>query len=899
MRSAPGMESTLPEAATWACQEESKAPDRRPNACSLQETQEAGDEKFRRLCQAAFDGVLVHDGRVIVDANEKCSLMFRCSVSEIVGRSILDFTAPEMHERVLAHVTGRSDLPFESIGLRHDGERFPLQVCGISMDASPLRIVALRDVSDRKRCQQKERDREEKFRVLAQAAFDGIVVQMDGRITEANASFCAMYGYAGDEVIGMNIESFIPTEHRTRVLDLIRSGFSKPYESYGLRRDGTSFPTEVFGVTLPDGQRIVACRDISARRTAEQALIESEDRYRDIVDNCHDLICTHDLEGRILSVNPAASHALGIPPDVLCSMKIQDLLFPAAAGAFAQYVRDLKRDGIASGMMIVAAPNGRRRLWEYRNTLRIDGVTTPVVRGIARDVTEREDALHAVRKSEEHFRSIIENVSDVIAIVEPDGRLRYHSPSVERVLGYPANALADKPFYDLVHPTEAARAAEFLARQVADRDVIQTIELRLRHQNGAWRSFEIVAKNLVEGGRVSAVVANARDITDRKLLESQLAQANRLTSLGRLAATVAHEFNNVLMGMQPFAELMQRPDAEPAIVAKGAWHISNSIQRGKRIALDILRFTQPAEPVIAIVDVGEWWAKFAPEAEAVLGNMIRLDSMIPRGLSIVADKTQLSQVLANLVANARDAMPSGGILTVRAGVPAPNAVFPFGIVVRPDQFVQIAVGDSGSGMPPEVMDRAFEPLFTTKQSGGTGLGLAVAHQVIKQHGGHIFVESEPGEGTVFHLFIPIPKGSAVCAEPEKDESEDCGLETRKLLMVEDEPLIVEGIRALLAFSGIEVESVGSGAEATGAVDRFHPDVVLLDFGLPDMDGAEVYARIRKLHASLPVIFATGHGDRQAIQSELGDPRTRFLQKPFDVDTLLETIGELERSEVGR
>jgi two-component system, cell cycle sensor histidine kinase and response regulator CckA len=224
-------------------------------------------------------------------------------------------------------------------------------------------------------------------------------------------------------------------------------------------------------------------------------------------------------------------------------------------------------------------------------------------------------------------------------------------------------------------------------------------------------------------------------------------------------------------------------------------------------------------------------------------------------------------------------------------------MFAFGVVARPEQFVQISVRDTGLGMPPEVMAQVFEPLFTTKQNGGTGLGLAVAHQVLTQHGGHLFVESEPGRGTTFHLFIP--QGHPACAEPAEDDSGNDLLRSRRLLIVEDEPSIVEGISELLAFSGIEVHAVDRGAEAADAVARFHPDIVLLDVGLPDMDGAAVYARIRGIDASLPVIFATGHGDRHAIQDELCDPRTRFLQKPFEMATLLEMIGELERSEGAR
>jgi len=503
-----------------------------------------------------------------------------------------------------------------------------------------------------------------------------------------------------------------------------------------------------------------------------------------------------------------------------------------------------------------------------------------------------EESLAAVRHSEQHFRSILENSPDLIAIIERDGKLRYQSPSIERALGINSDSVVGRAFLDFVHPDDAQRASQFLERQIAEPSAIGMVELRFQHDNGSWRSFEVVARNLAAAGAVTAIVTEARDITERKLLEAQLAQANRLSSLGRLAATVAHEFNNVLMGMQPFTELMQRPDAPASMISKGAWHISNSIQRGKRIALDILRFTQPAQPVTAQVDVGEWWEKFAREAEIVVGNLVRLVSKIPyRGTCVVADQEQLSQVMANLVANARDAMPAGGTLTVQACQPPPDSVFAFGIVANPAQFIQISVSDTGQGITPEVLQHIFDPLFTTKKNGGTGLGLAVAHQVLTQHGGYIFAESEVGRGTTFHLFLP--KGDPPCNESCEIPTQPQTPDERTLLMIEDEQPIVEGISALLSCEGMKVVAVGTGGEAAAAVARFHPDVVLLDFGLPDMDGSEVYTLLRKMNPLLPVIFATGHGDRRAIHDGMADTRTRFLQKPFKVATLLEMIDELQ------
>ena len=604
-----------------------------------------------------------------------------------------------------------------------------------------------------------------------------------------------------------------------------------------------------------------------------------------------DFICTHDLEGRLLSANATVCEVFGLTLAELRRFSIRNLLPPDGGMAFDEYLQALQREGTAAGLMKLDTPGGRR-IWEYRSTIEKNEGAAPVVRGVARDVTEREEKFLDVRRSEDYFRSIIENASDIIAIVGRDGHIRYGSPSVERVLGYPRKVLAGINSIELIHSDDAAVALAFLSIQLADPAAMQTVELRARHQDGTWRSFEVVATNLVKRDQTSAVIINARDITERKLLEAQLVRANRLGGLGRLAATVAHEFNNVLMGMQPFAELMQRSDVTPEVISKGAWHIGNSIQRGRRIVLDILRFSQPHVPVTDAVDLGAWWETFAAEAEAVLGNMIAIESAIPKqSLFAIADRSQLDQVIANLVANARDAMPSGGTLTVSANELQANARFSFGFVPHPECFVQITVRDTGCGMPPEVKERIFEPLFTTRQSGGTGLGLAVAHQVLTQHGGFLFVESEEGRGTAFHLFLPK------ALPPQKNKSSETASArmpaAKKLLIIDDETAISDGIAALLEQDGIGVEAITTGVEAKRAILSFRPDVVLLDFGLPDLDGSEVYEIIREIDTNLPVIFATGHGDRRILHDRLHDPYTRFLQKPFEVADLLAMMVDLE------
>ncbi len=389
--------------------------------------------------------------------------------------------------------------------------------------------------------------------------------------------------------------------------------------------------------------------------------------------------------------------------------------------------------------------------------------------------------------------------------------------------------------------------------------------------------------------RSSSIIENARDITERELLEAQLVQANRLTGLGRLAATVAHEFNNVLMGMQPFAELLRQPNPSPEMLETCAHHLSNSIQRGKRVAQDILRYTQPAAPVTSPVNLAAWWKLLSPELHAQLGSHITFNSWIPDDLVVIADALQLSQVFSNLVNNAQDAMPEGGTLTIRAEATSKDEQYPFGVVSDSSSFVHLSVSDTGSGISEEILEHLFEPLFTTKTHGGTGLGLAVALQVISRHQGHIFVESEAGVGTTFHVFLPRSAADHPVTTPEAP-AERVPIRARRLLIVDDEESITEGLSEVLVLEGFQVGVARTGLETLAAVERFLPDMVLLDIGLPDIDGRDVAKRLRLAHPELPIIFSTGHADDAELNRY---SLARFLRKPFDVELLLDTIADIE------
>jgi signal transduction histidine kinase len=374
-------------------------------------------------------------------------------------------------------------------------------------------------------------------------------------------------------------------------------------------------------------------------------------------------------------------------------------------------------------------------------------------------------------------------------------------------------------------------------------------------------------------------------IAERKRLEEQLEKANRVASLGRLAATMAHDFNNVLMGISPFIELLKRPDISLDRRVSALDHMSTAIARGRSMTEQILRYTNPAEPVFQAVRLWPWAQALAQELGALPGApytfMLDADD---RQLRARADLGQLHQVISNLVINAREAMPNGGAITLRLRYEETGTQFAFGIVPQVERFVHVVVEDEGPGIPASLQERIFEPLFTTKRH-GTGLGLAITHQVVKRHGGLIFVESEEKKGTRFHIFLPLADGPL----PKRGQEPAA---KRRVVLVEDDVNVATGIALLLQEENFEVDVVNRGADVAAAVERANPAVIVLDLGLPDVEGTSVYEEVAAMYPGVPVIFSTGQGGERQLEAYLSRGNVAMLLKPYDVDALISAINRL-------
>ncbi|MBK5260613.1 MAG: GAF domain-containing protein [Thermoanaerobaculia bacterium] len=509
------------------------------------------------------------------------------------------------------------------------------------------------------------------------------------------------------------------------------------------------------------------------------------------------------------------------------------------------------------------------------------------------EALERERSRRALIESERRYRSVVEGASEIIFSISPGGEIISLNPAFQVITGWPAADWLGKSLVGLVVPEDQGKVTSLLTSMLRQPQSM-TREAKLVGRHGPVL-LEVSVSPRVAEGRVVELYGFARDISEQRRAEAEkdqvtakLEQANRLSSLGRLAATVAHEFNNVLMGIAPFADILRRETlSERGLSA--VEQIASSVKRGKRITEDILRFTQPAEPVFNALEIETWLPGIVTEARSILGPNYAIDlDLGDSDFVILGDPNQLHQSFVNLMLNARDAMLDGGRITVSAVREEPEARFPFGAVRHPERFAHIILEDRGHGMSRETLRHIFEPLFTTKRN-GTGLGLAVTRQVITKHAGEIFVESAEGVGTRFHLFLPLSHEVILAAGSPETARLPGPRRYARVLIVEDERAVSSGLASLLESEGVAVQVVESGGEVMGAVARNNPDVVVLDIGLPDMDGTIVYASLSAAYPRLPVVFSSGHGDQVKLEHLLTQPHVSFLLKPYDIDTLLRTL----------
>ncbi len=503
---------------------------------------------------------------------------------------------------------------------------------------------------------------------------------------------------------------------------------------------------------------------------------------------------------------------------------------------------------------------------------------------------ENRRLFEAQLAQEGRFRSLVQNASDLIVVVDRAGSISYVSPSGARAFGEAPALKVGAEAKGLFPPEDASALLES-----GETDTIgpRRVQSRILSATGEWREIEVVATDLRSDAAVEGIVLNCRDVTERTALERKLLHAQKLDAIGRLAGGLAHDLNNVLAVVRGYAELLRDDLPAGSKAFEDLRQIEHAADKASGITKKLLGLSRNQAVQRGSVDLNQVLRGLEPILRQVLTDGIEIEIECDPALwPVSADQGQMEQLLINLVTNARDAMPRGGHLRITtvnySGQDVPRTE---GAVLPPGPFVAIAVADEGVGMSPEVQARVFEPFFTTKPpTKGLGLGLSMVQSIATESGGFVHLDSAPGRGSTFTIVLPRTGASAV--EADGAEPADAGaLRGRSVLLVDDEFAVRAVSRRILEREGCRVYEMSSAADAleVAADGRNHIDALLTDLVMPQMNGRELIARFRQQRPGVPIVCMSGFADASDDASDLGESVVALIAKPFSAATLVRAL----------
>ncbi|MGH7650927.1 MAG: ATP-binding protein [Gemmatimonadaceae bacterium] len=514
------------------------------------------------------------------------------------------------------------------------------------------------------------------------------------------------------------------------------------------------------------------------------------------------------------------------------------------------------------------------------------GVLGTSLNAMAETLQKREEAMTL---SEMRFRAIIENVDDVIIISRADGPRSYVSPAMARVLGYSEEELLALTAQDMIHPADWPGVRELIRDVQTATGTTLFGQARYRHRNGSWRIMELSVSNLSDVAGVEGLLVNLRDVTEHVALESDLRQAQKMESVGQLAGGVAHDFNNLLTVISGRIDFLLGASNLESDQQDDLEEIKKAADRAAGLTQQLLAFSRKQLLQPRVVDLNRTLDEVEPMLRRLIGEDIQIRIEHGDELGFVsADPGQLQQILMNLALNARDAMPSGGVLTFKT---ANNTVHHERDIatahLNAGDYVTLNVSDTGVGMDQATQARIFEPFFTTKTHGrGTGLGLSTVYGIVNQSGGAISVTSAPQAGTTFKVYFPRTDGCALAKPAEKDDlSPPLGTET--ILLVEDDSAVRQLVERVLRSRGYSVIAAEHGRDALHLASDPGKDVdlVLTDIVMPAMSGRELVEALQSIRPMVRVLYMSGYTNDEILRRGLHDPNTSFIQKPFTAENL--------------
>jgi PAS domain S-box-containing protein len=756
-----------------------------------------------------------------------------------------------------------------------------------------------------------ERRADEQLRLQGaalEAAANAIVItDREGRITWANPAFTRLTGWSLDEARGLSPRILKSGQHDSAFYEelwrTVLSGQVWHGEMVNRRKDGSLYYEEQTitpvrgpgpaGITHFVGVKV----DVSDRRAAREALLQSERRHRNLAEAAHDDIFIVDREGRVLYLNTAGASRLGHRSADVVGKPLGEVLPPEVAARFLRSVEAVLTTGEDLYVEERSLLDGRE-VWSgtWLTPLTAEGGGIESVEAVARDITTRVAAEQVLRASEQRYRSLFERNLAGVYRTTVEGTVVECNDAFARILGYASGAEVRGLGVGELYATPALRRA-FVERLLSEGSLVNH-ESEGRRKDGTT-VFMLENAALVRGEGGPFVEGTVVDITERKTLERQLGQAQKMEAVGQLAGGVAHDFSNILSVIGGYSELVLTKAGEHSPLRPYLEEIRRATGRATDLIRQILAFSrfQTAEP--SVVDVDEVVRGLEAMLRRLIPENIELDTSVRVSPAFVkADRGQLEQVIVNLAVNARDAMPKGGRLEIETTqTELDQAYCRRHVGASPGPHVVLTVTDTGVGMDAETQAHVFEPFFTTKEPGrGTGLGLATVYGVVRRAGGSIWVYSELGRGTVFKIYLPQVEGGLEPAEAARVETASAVVPggTETILLVEDEDALRALAQELLESLGYVILEARHGAEALelNAAHGGRIDLLMTDLVMPHIDGQELATRLAAGRPETRILFVSGYAEDAAIRQKLPTTRVAFLQKPYSLAALGTSIRNL-------
>ncbi len=822
-----------------------------------EEAVKLSEKRYITLFNSAGDAIFIMKDDTFIDCNRKTLDMFKCHRDQIIGQSPYKFS-PEYQpdgrkskekalEKIKSSLDGEAQF-FQWKHARNDGSLFDAEVSLNLVDLSGQVFIQaiVRDITARKHS-------EHLLQVLNEA--------------------------------GMSMQDALTTEEifRDVARTLGKHGFHFTYFSYD---KGNNLIKPVF--LSYSHNRIQKAEKLAGIKLNDlEVSISSADEFIRAVEHRQIVFIKNSKE--------ILGKMLPSPVDLLAGQIVKLLSIPSMI--LAPLVADDKVEGLitvqAEELLEFDVPAisvfGQQLAGALKRAHHFEQAQ--------KEIATRKRAEEALKDSEEFFRNIIEHSNDIVSIIDNTGKILYESPSHERVLGYPKGRLIGKSAFDRIHPDDQERILRQFQNLLKHSGRTEDFHARYLHHDESWRYIEGTVTNLIELPSVRGIVINLRDVTESRLLQDQLNQAQKMEAIGQLAGGVAHDFNNLLTVISGYTNLLMLSDQISEKDKNKLEQVQKAGVRAEALTRQLLAFSRKQIAQPKIIDINMVITESLKMLNRLIGEDIHIELKLDEHLpSIFADPNQFEQILINLMVNARDAIQantdhSKKLITIETKIREIDEAFlKTHTDIKTGPHLELAISDTGTGMDKVTREKIFEPFFTTKQQGkGTGLGLSTVYGIVKQNKAAINVYSEPGRGTTFRIYWPVAGDTADSGDIEIRTDLQKGSET--ILLVEDDDEVRRfGMDAIQSL-GYSVYTAKSGPEALNLIrnEKIKPHLLITDMIMPGMDGKELSKSVKQHIPEIQVIYTSGYTNGLISDKDFPEKGLQFLEKPFSLSSISKKI----------